>query len=1104
MVQRMSRVLLLCLLCGLVLAVCAQSPAPTPTTSPTPVPAVTPIPVLIVTPAVTPTPLSPWPEPAEKAWGMVRAFGWWVVPLLAVALLFALAHKVGGELLNAWAKGITTWIEDRRRNLIARLGPGPDRPTRALLKDVLDKCERLEIKGIAREKVTVVSLESIYVPLFAAGEAAPGLGRLPRGGEIGLMMAREEERLVPVAELLPKYRCLIIVGEAGSGKSTFLRYVALTLAQALRDRRPALVHRNLGWEPRPLPLPVLLPLSGFGLYLRGLSDAQKESPNPDLLLDYLNHHFRHLDLADGYLERRLEEGNCLLLLDGLDEVARFSDRQFISETVTLFSRRYDKCRFVATCRPEGYQGAARLGGDFHEDWLEPLRWPEDIATFVRRWNEAVLGVGTRAAQENTEDFLRRLEEKEQVRALADNPLLLTAMVIVHFNVGKLPEGRADLYDTCTELLLGWDARWGRRLVAPPSWLDDMSVKEKRLPLEEVAFHWQKENTLEMRRLEVEELLAPHFQEGAGEEKEREARKRAEVFLDWVIERTYLMRELGETLSFYRRAFQEYLAARGLGRTPNPDEQVLQSLEQDWDWWEETVLLTIGHLSTQDPEKARGILESLLNVEDPPDTPYRSLILTARGLADAARSPLGWKLRERVVERLLPAIADENPAFAVPARIQAGEALGALGDPRPGVCTLKPDLVKVPAGTFLMGSPSEEVERWKQFTWERIEDGTYKPPEGETKEWLRDVFFAWLEAEEGVHEIHVPEFFMARYPVTNAQFALFVDKKGGGYDHKDYWTEAGWAWRQGEGEGWGRPPDRRDRPMFWHDPRFNRPNQPVVGVTWYEAVAYCRWLTERMREWANERIGSGGGWPEELVEGVREGRFVVRLPTEAEWEKAARGGLFLDGDESRREPNPLPRRTWTWGDDWDENKANTWEGPARATTPVGLYPAGRSPYGVLDLIGNVWEWTNTRWGTDWPKPDYGLPYQPDEREDPEGIFLRVLRGGSWHGDRNDARCPYRSRVEPGSWHDLIGFRVVVAPALFFWPEMPHGRPRRAAEALKSGVACPRPPGPVVRAGEYRRAPPLLVGLRSKVGVGRQRPSPPGPPYGSERLKAWPAR
>jgi formylglycine-generating enzyme required for sulfatase activity len=82
-----------------------------------------------------------------------------------------------------------------------------------------------------------------------------------------------------------------------------------------------------------------------------------------------------------------------------------------------------------------------------------------------------------------------------------------------------------------------------------------------------------------------------------------------------------------------------------------------------------------------------------------------------------------------------------------------------------------------------------------------------------------------------------------------------------------------------------------------------------------------------------------------------------------------------------------------------------------------------------MIGNVWEWTNTRWGTEWLKPDYGLPYQFDERENPAGAFLRVVRGGSWRYFQDHARCACRPRLVPGDWLNLIGFRIVVAPALF---------------------------------------------------------------------------
>jgi len=938
-----------------------------------------------------------------------QTFRWWSVPILLLAGLLALARKVSKELLDTWAKKIATWLEDRRRNVAARLRRGPSPNERVLLEDIFDRYEYLEMKGFVREKVITASLETVYMPLFAQG-AGEG-GRILRGGELGGLLVREEtSEPTPLSELLPRHRCLVIAGEAGAGKSTFLRHVALTLARALQDRRPALVRQRLDWETDQVPQPIFLPLGGFGLFLKELDDAEKESPNPELLLGYMRHHFRDLDLPEEFFEDQLKrEEHCLVLLDGLDEVAHFEDRVLISQTVTLLAQRYEGARFAVTCRPEGYRDGAQLGAGFRRADIEPLRWPDDIVPFVTRWNEAVLQQSRHAAHDNTQDFLHRLEGQERVRALANNPLLLTVMIIVHFNVGQLPERRADLYDNATELLLGWDTRWRRKLAAPPPWLDNIKPAGKRLYLEELAYYWQQQGTLEMQRQEAEQFLTSFFLTGEGEEKEREATQQAAVFLDWVVERSYLLRPLGNALTFYRRAFQEYLAARCLARESDTAAIALAAIEKDRDWWEETVSLAVDHLSTSDPTRANSLLKALLAVPDDPDAPHHHLVLVGRALANAAREHLPWQLVEEATTRLSDAVTGATPAFAIPLRVHAGCALAALGDPRPGVGDLLPLLVKVPGGPFRMGSSPQEVQRWKDWTRQAIEDGRYTTPEDWTKEQVFEVFAVWLDAEEGVYEIDVPAFYIARYPVTNVQFSPFVDKETGGYDDQDLWTEAGWAWRQGEGEGWGRPPERRSEPMYWRDARFNRSNQPVVGLTWFEAMAYARWLTRRLE------IGDGrlevwrNGEAEPLNLQYPTSNIQFRLPTEAEWEKAARGA---DG------------RTWPWGNEWDETKANTAEGRGDwTTTPVGLYPDGASPYGALDLAGNVWEWMATRWGEDWRKPDYGPPYHPnDGREDPEGMVRRVLRGGSWNFNQYYARCAARNRRNPSHSDYYFGFRV----------------------------------------------------------------------------------
>jgi formylglycine-generating enzyme required for sulfatase activity len=229
------------------------------------------------------------------------------------------------------------------------------------------------------------------------------------------------------------------------------------------------------------------------------------------------------------------------------------------------------------------------------------------------------------------------------------------------------------------------------------------------------------------------------------------------------------------------------------------------------------------------------------------------------------------------------------------------------------------------------------------------------------------------------KVHVTEFQMARYPVTNAQFQCFVD--AGGYDEERYWTEAGWAWRQGESEQFVwvyHGPKRWEYGLFPPEGA----NLPVVYITWHEALAYTRWLAE-----------------------VTDKPY--RLPTEAEWEKAARG------DKDRRE--------YPWGDKFDPEKANLNIGDEKigGTSPVGIYPGGASPYGIMDLSGNVWEWCSSLY------QDY--PYEPDDgREDLEAEGIRVLRGGSWvSGVERSARGSSRYVVRPSLFYDDFGFRILVS-------------------------------------------------------------------------------
>ena len=211
---------------------------------------------------------------------------------------------------------------------------------------------------------------------------------------------------------------------------------------------------------------------------------------------------------------------------------------------------------------------------------------------------------------------------------------------------------------------------------------------------------------------------------------------------------------------------------------------------------------------------------------------------------------------------------------------------------------------------------------------------------------------WYEDEVPRRKVTLPDYRIARVPTTNAQYLLFVQATG--HRSPKHWEE-------------NRPPKGKE-------------GHPVVRVSWHDAMAYCDWLSQ--------------------VTGQR-----ITLPSEAEWEKAARG----DGDA----------REFPWGDTFDVTRCNSGDLGLGDTTPVGIFLEVASPYGLLDLSGNVLEWTRSVYKS--------YPYDPrDGRENPEGGSARVGRGGSFHSNQRHVRCASRFRPAPGRVHFSVGFRVMVAP------------------------------------------------------------------------------
>jgi formylglycine-generating enzyme required for sulfatase activity len=224
---------------------------------------------------------------------------------------------------------------------------------------------------------------------------------------------------------------------------------------------------------------------------------------------------------------------------------------------------------------------------------------------------------------------------------------------------------------------------------------------------------------------------------------------------------------------------------------------------------------------------------------------------------------------------------------------------------------------------------------------------------------------------------VANFQIAKYPITTAQYYQFID--AGGYENKEWWTDEGWYAKQ---KGWVLEPKNKSwyvtddpwiEPFWWNKDNWNLADQPIIGVSWHEAIAYCYWLTSITDE-------------------------IISLPTEQQWQRAAQG------DDNRIYP---------WGNDWDADYCNNnVQGENNTnTSSVRQYEGnGDSPFGVVDMSGNVWEWCSTAFDTGTTITDTSK--------------LRILRGGS-HANMNIGSfcCEFRHRLAPYYRNPNLGFRIV---------------------------------------------------------------------------------
>lgn len=955
------------------------------------------------------------------------------------------ANNVGGS-INTGTQIINNYLQGGQERDQASL----EQHIISYLRWVQARCGHIELRGIERggRKVLTLDLDKAYVPLQATitvpkEERAGLLGLLDklrltrptlRGKSRDLVdEAQQIKGAVGLDEVLNMGNRLVVTGGPGCGKTTVLLHVAWVLATAILDGSD-LAQEKLGLR-RPLPLPIFIPLAAYARHLR---DLKRQPPNPMVARDrtlsafisrYLIGREHDFDLPTDFFTQMLRDGrSVMLLLDGLDEVSNEDERAVVRQAVDDLVNGRPEMRIIVTCRMAAYKGQSALGGDFREVVVTALD-EDSIREMVARFYQCIYLDQPSQAEISANELMLGVAQLEKVRGqqqrLIDSPLMVRLLLIVHYNDRRMPQQRAQLFQKAAETMIQLDylpdieVSQELRTAVGKSWTDQYEMVQL------LAYHMHKQNEAQGREID-EENLREAFND-------TDYAEYVDALVNYTRNRGGLLEERMGVYRFIHLGFQEYLAARyvievkasavGIESVARffEDGLVLQS------WWREPVLLIPGYcVANSKSALARTFLRRLAGITRKPDLPLLTpdAQLAAAEIAGSAALDLrdiDDKLRADLAARLATLYEQAQVMLnsTPPWRAAAGVALGRLGDPRLYAINVDDmSLCIIPVGSFYLGSAPDDKSA--------------------------------SDAEKTLFPQHSIDYTyaIAQHPITNAQYNTFVQEDG--YANPAWWLIAiqDGCWTPGKlqrrvfsiDDGkWSEVFETADKADDCGLP-FNLPNHPVVGISWYEMLAFCEWLGTRWRT---------NGW-------LREDQRVV-LPNEPEWEKSARGGILIPEhpvivtaqhlpqvtpiNQALLIRNALPTRTYPWGDTYIVGSANIDEivrdiGPnyLASTSALGTYPQGVSPYGAQDMSGNIWEWTRSAWGPLRREKgryrselQYRYPYEPyDGRESVSAgrEVARVLRGGSWGVNQDDARPSYRYKDLPDLRFINVGFRVVV--------------------------------------------------------------------------------
>ncbi|MEM7311053.1 MAG: SUMF1/EgtB/PvdO family nonheme iron enzyme [Planctomycetota bacterium] len=797
----------------------------------------------------------------------------------------------------------------------------------------LAEYERLSMLGLGERHVKLrVDLDDLHVPLRAVVDRQVlGTTRYDSAADAeGKLHGTEGLDEVPMAEAFRiatqrgKRPGFVLLGDPGSGKTTHLKQLVVWL---LRGKDPAAVGLPVGVVPLFLPLRKLSLPGDLELDLDALLDREVAS-----LAKFGK---------SGFASAVARDRPVLYLLDGLDEVADAGHREQLVRWLerALRERRQRQAYFALTCRYAGYQEDVQLRGEdlLLELHLRPLDG-EQIERFVHSWYDLVERQredperAKERAPQRAQALLRQLHDPAfgalGTSQLIRNPLLLTVLCVVQLrSQDRLPERRADLYQRCVDILLEDRAREAKGM-APR-----ITKERGRAVLGEVAT-WlhTTEGRQRASRDELLPLVRASLARGGGNADE------AESYLQTIRDESGLLTGWsGQDYGFLHLGFQEYLVAwQALHGKVGRDAALAQlAAGYGTSWWREPILLFAQLADAAALERLLGLCclapgfggatdvldRILLERRDVSLAPLRSLL---------DREPGGDASFHRAQLAALLAIERREPQEVEGRRAALREhPLFEIRERyRPALDGLEIEveplsgieLVRIPPGEFRMGSPEAELGRFG-------DEGPQRP-------------------------VRVSGLWLARTPVTNEQYGRFL----------------------------AATPEAAE-PWYWHDAALNHPLQPVVGVSWDEAQAFCAWAG-------------------------------LRLPSEAEWEYACRGAM--------------PTRYWS-GDSESDLARVGWaaENSGGRLHPVGELPA--NDFGLCDVHGNIWEWCGDPYGSLRRLNRDGAVGVGRKALDfllrlfQRGSVPRVYRGGSFGFPALFARSAFRNWWPPSDRYYDLGFR-----------------------------------------------------------------------------------